>query len=318
MLTADKACDLYAGEMMTAHTLQDLIATESRAEAFPAALAMVDHLKETYGSSVRAVVFYGSCLRLGTDENLMLDFYVLVDRMAEAISNPVSAALGTVLPPNVYYHECDFEDRVVRAKVAVMTLGGFARGTDGSTLASALWARFAQPAAIVYAKDETARTTVQRALARAVKTLLAKTAPLMSGPYSIRALWVTAFQATYRAELRPEPPAKAEELVSLQEARFVQVGEAAAREIGLDANATAGPDARAVWGWRIRRWWGRTLNVLRLIKAAFTFSGGLDYAVWKIERHSGVKIELTERDRAHPVLTGLRLLFRVKRDGGLN
>lgn len=315
---ADKACDLCAGKSMTEHTLQDLIAIESRAEAFAAAQAMVAHLKKTYGDGVRAVVFYGSCLRLGTDENLMLDFYVLVDRMSEAVSNPVSAALGTVLPPNVYYHECAFKDRMVRAKVAVMTLGGFARGTDGSTLASALWARFAQPAAIVYAKDETARTTVERALARAVKTLLAKTAPLMDGPHTTRDLWVKAFQATYRAELRPEPPSKAEELVSLQEARFAQVGEAAARELGLNLDNTTGPDTRAVWAWRIRRWWGRTLNALRLIKAAFTFSGGLDYAVWKIERHSGVKIELTDRDRAHPVLTGLRLLFRVKRDGGLN
>lgn len=303
---------------MTAHTLQTLISEESQAEAFPAALAMVEHLKARYGDGVRAVVFYGSCLRLGTDEDLMLDFYVLVDRMAEAIGNPVSAALGTVLPPNVYYHECDFEDRVVRAKVAVMTLGGFARGTDGSTLASALWARFAQPAAIVYAKNDIARTTVERALARAVKTLLAKTAPLMSSPYTIRDLWVTAFQATYRAELRPEPPSKAEELVSLQEARFLRVGEAAALELSLDLDVTHGPRSRAVWVWRARRWWGRTLNVLRLIKAAFTFSGGLDYAVWKIGRHSGVKIELTERDRAHPVLTGLRLLFRVKREGGIN
>lgn len=303
---------------MTDQTLQDLIAEESRAEAFPAAMAMVEHLKGTYGSSVRTVVFYGSCLRLGTDEDLMLDFYVLVDRMSDAIGNPISAAFGTVLPPNVYYHECEFEERVVRAKVAVMTLGGFARGTDGSTFASALWARFAQPAAIVYAKDDTARTTVERALARAVKTLFTKAAPLIGIPYTIRDLWVSAFQATYRAELRPEPPSKAEELVSLQEARFIDVGEAAVRELGLDLDQSTGPDTNAVWGWRLRRWWGRTLNLLRLIKAAFTFRGGLDYAVWKIERHSGVKIELTDRDRAHPILTGLRLLFRVKREGGLN
>lgn len=303
---------------MTDQTLQDLISQESRTEMFPSAMAMVEHLKGTYGPSVQAVVFYGSCLRLGTDEDLMLDFYVLIDSMSNAISNPVSAALGTLLPPNVYYHECDFEDRIVRAKVAVMTLGGFVRGTDGSTFASALWARFAQPAAIVYAKDETARTAVERALARAVKTLLSKTAPLMGGPFTIHHLWVQAFQSTYRAELRPEPPSKAEELVNQQDARFLRIGEAAAAELGLDLDADKGLDRRAVWSWRVRRWWGRTLNVLRLMKAAFTFRGGLDYAVWKIERHSGVKIELTERDRAHPVITGARLLFKVKREGGLN
>ncbi|MGB1876906.1 MAG: hypothetical protein ACPHGY_08320 [Rhodospirillaceae bacterium] len=298
--------------------LMSLIQSESQVAAFPAAEAMIDHLKNTYGASVRAVVFYGSCLRLGTDENLMLDFYVLVDNLSDAIKNPVSAAFGALLSPNVYYHECDFDGRVVRAKVAVMTLGGFARGTAETTFASALWARFAQPAAIVYANNDAARTTVEHALSRAVATLLKKTAPLMAGPYTIEDLWITAFQATYRAELRPEPPSKAEELVNAQRDRFIRVGAAAIETLGLGQTVEAKPDTGAVWAWRARRWWGRFLNVLRLIKAAFTFRSGLDYAAWKIERHTGVAVELTERDRAHPVLTGLRLLFRIKRQGGLN
>ncbi|NKB44131.1 MAG: hypothetical protein GKS03_07590 [Alphaproteobacteria bacterium] len=294
------------------------IQSESQAAAFPAAEAMVEHLKDTYGPGVRAIVFYGSCLRLGTDENLMLDFYVLVDGLGDALQNPISAAFGALLPPNVYYHECDFDGRVVRAKVAVMTLGAFARGTAETAFASALWARFAQPAAIVYANDKVARTTGEHALARAVTTLLSKTAPLMTGPYTVEDLWIKAFQATYRAELRPESDSKAEELVHAQRDRFIGVGEAALQALALDPSVDATPDQSAIWAWRGRRWWGRLLNLLRLIKAAFTFRGGLDYAAWKIERHSGVKIELTERDRAHPVLTGLRLLLRVKRQGGLN
>lgn len=303
---------------MVAQTLEHLIAEESAAPAFPAAETMVEHLRTTYGSSVRAVVFYGSCLRLGTDENLMLDFYVLVDDLVAALNSPISATFGALLPPNVYYHECEFEGRTVRAKVAVMTLGAFTRGTAATTFASALWARFAQPAAIVYAKDDVVRTSVTRARTRAVETLLAKTRPLVRGPCTIRELWVRAFQATYRAELRPEKDSKAEELVAMQEERFTKVGNAAMETLNINLQSDQDVDGHAVWAWRFRRWWGRLLNLLRLIKAAFTFSGGLDYAAWKIERHSGVKIELTDRDRAHPILTGIRLLFRVKREGGLN
>jgi hypothetical protein len=303
---------------MVKPSLEDMITVETSTAAFPAAAAMVEHLRDSYGSGVRAVVFYGSCLRLGTDEDLMLDFYVLVERLGDAVHNPISAAFGLLLPPNAYYHECDFDGRTVRAKVAVMTLGAFARGTAETTFASALWARFAQPAAIVYSDNAIARTTVERALSRAVKTLLRKTAPLMTGPCEIEDLWVTAFQTTYRAELRPEPDSKANDLIAAQRDRFVRIGTAALEELGLDLATSSTPDPRAVWGWRLRRWWGRLLNILRLIKAAFTFRGGLDYAVWKIERHSGVKIELTEQDRAHPVFTGLRLLFRIKQQGGLN
>ena len=298
--------------------LEHLIAQESRKPPFPAADAMVEHLKTSYGASVRAIVFYGSCLRLGTDEDLMLDFYVLVDDLQDALGNSISAVFGHLLPPNVYYHECPFDTRTVRAKVAVMTLGGFTRGTADTTFASALWARFAQPASIAYAKDDVARASVEKALARSVKTLLSKTLPLMNRPFSIRDLWIKAFQSTYRAELRPEKESKAEELVALQEERFAAVGAAASQALNLELKAHVAAKPGAAWEWRFRRWWGRLLNALRLIKAAFTFRGGLDYAVWKIERHSGVKIELTDRDRRHPILTGIRLLFRVKKEDGLN
>lgn len=303
---------------MVTQTLEQLIAEESAATAFPAAAAMVEHLRATYGTGTRAVVFYGSSLRLGTDDNLMLDFYVLVDKLTAALGNPISAAFGAILPPNVYYHECEFEGRTVRAKVAVMTLDAFTRGTAETTLAPALWARFAQPAAIVYAKDGLAQATVTRARERAVRTLLEKTRPLIVGPCTIRDLWVRAFQETYSTELRPEKNTKAEDLVAMQEERFTKIGYAAMDSLRIELGLENALNYRAIWAWHFRRWWGRLLNVLRLIKAAFTFSGGLNYAAWKIERHSGIRIELTGRDRAHPILTGIRLFFRIKRKGGLN
>jgi hypothetical protein len=36
--------------------------------------------------------------------------------------------------------------------------------------------------------------------------------------------------------------------------------------------------------------------------------------VWKLERHRGEKIELTDRERAYPLWTGLRLLFSQSQD----
>jgi hypothetical protein len=68
-------------------------------------------------------------------------------------------------------------------------------------------------------------------------------------------------------------------------------------------------------GWILRRWQGKILSVLRLMKGAFTFQGGMDYLLWKIERHSGVKIQLTPAQRRHPILTGLRIFWRLYRQG---
>lgn len=293
--------------------LEQLIAEESRNELFPSAAAMVDHLKSEYGSTVRGMVFYGSCLRLGTDHDLMLDFYVLVDSLFDALEHPVSAAFGTLVPPNVYYHEIRFEDRTVRAKVAVMTLGAFVRATDRSTFASAIWARFSQPAAIVYASDNVAEDALERALARAVKTMVGATLPLLKGPFTTRDLWVTALRATYGAELRPESKSKADALVDADLERYDSIGMAALTELGIDPFSPRFPKPAARWVWRARGIWGRILNILRLIKAAFTFKGGLDYAVWKMNRHADEPIELSDADRARPLRTGLRLLFRSMR-----
>ncbi len=301
--------------------LTAIIAAEAGRDTFAAARAFAAELQRHYGAGVAGVLFYGSCLRQNTDAGLMLDFYVLVDRYAGTLGNPISAAFARLLPPNVYYHEMAFADRKLRAKVAVMAVGQFLRGVGPETFASSLWARFAQPALILHARNDDLRRRLVDGLASAVTTMLMRTKPLLGETFAARDLWVRGFSETYGAELRPETQAKSAELVDAELPRYIAVTVAVlgpADAGGLyRQTATAGERNIAERAWRRRRIQGKTLNVLRLIKAAFTFQGGLDYAVWKIERHSGVKIELTERDRKRPLLTGARLLLGTIRRGGL-
>lgn len=300
--------------------LIDLIAEESRKPVFPAAHAFADELRRRYGGATAAVVFYGSCLRMQTDAGLILDFYVIVDRMGAALGNPVSAGFAHLLPPNVYYHEMPFEGRTLRAKVAVISMAQFLRGTGPDAFTSALWARFAQPAALLYARNAEIERRLVSALAEAVTTTAVRAAALFLEPFSARDLWIRAFKETYAAELRPESAGKSMELIERDLARYEAV--TAALFTANEENLYAPPGdertcQRALSVWRLRRMAGKTLNAARLIKASFTFRGGLDYAVAKIERHSGVKIELTEKERQRPLLTGLRLFFQVRKRGGL-
>lgn len=301
--------------------LTSIIETEADSPAFPAADAFCDELKRKYGPSTAAVLFYGSCLRQKTDVGLMLDFYVLVDSYARALNNRTSAAFARMLPPNVYYLEMPSEDRIVRAKVAVISVNQFLHGTSPETFASSLWARFAQPTAILYARNTEVRRRVIGALADAVSTMMLRALPLMDETFSERDLWVRAFALTYGAELRPERDSKAAELVDADLLRYTAVTDAVLGPHDADGafHQTFTPEQsmRERRHWRLRRIQGKTLNALRLIKAAFTFSGGLDYAVWKIERHSGVKIDLTDAERRRPLLTGLKLFFRTLRQGGV-
>lgn len=299
--------------------LRTLIARESAHPTFPAARAFAEHLAAAYGPATAAVLFYGSCLRQATDEGLMLDFYVLVDRMTAAIANPVSALAGAALPPNVYYRELDYEGRTLRAKVAVMSVARFLHDTGPDCFIASVWARFSQATLILYARSALVRERMIDALTQAVETMAGATLPLLPETFTARELWTTALRATYGAELRPESAGKAAELVGADAARYEDVTRALLGPSvdGRFRNPRNDTRSRAQTMWRLRSALGKALNVLRLIKAAFTFQGGLDYAVWKIERHSGVKMTLSDAERRRPVLTGLKLLPRLLKRGGL-
>jgi hypothetical protein len=302
--------------------LTGIIADEAGRDTFPAAKAFAAHLADHYGPATTAsVIFYGSCLRQNTDAGLLLDFYVLVDSYSKALRHMLSAAGAGLLPPNVYYHEMSFEGRTLRAKVAVISVGQFLRGLGPETFASSLWARFAQPVVILQVRNDELRRCLVDGLASAVTTMIMRAKPLMVGTFTARDLWVRAFKETYAAELRPERESKSAELVSMDLARYVELTTAvlgATDASGLYCDvASAALRQLAKLAWRLRRVQGKTLNALRLIKAAFTFQGSLDYAVWKIERHSGVKVELTAADRKRPLLTGARLFLQTIKRGGL-
>ena len=81
---------------------------------------------------------------------------------------------------------------------------------------------------------------------------------------------------------------------------------------------SAGERRSAARRWARRRWLGEPLNILRLLKAAFTFDGAMDYVAWKIERHSGVRIEVSPWQRRFPLLAAPKLYWQLRKRGVLS
>jgi hypothetical protein len=65
-------------------------------------------------------------------------------------------------------------------------------------------------------------------------------------------------------------------------------------------SAAACRRARAVWGLRVAH--AKVRFLLRLLRNGLIFEGGVDYVLWKIERHSGVEIDRTWRQKRHRLL----------------
>jgi hypothetical protein len=227
----------------------------------------------------------------------------------------------------VFYIEVPFEDRVVRAKYAVLSLKDFRAGTS-RWFHSYIWGRFAQPVGLIYACNAKISDYVQSALAQAVLSFVERVLPRVPNPFTARDLWQQGWTLSYRAELRAERPQK---LIGLYEAAplyYEHLTRAALSRLSfpIDTQKENGtyrytvsiPDQLrrgSQLEWAIRFWQGKLLSVLRLLKGLMTFRGGVDYILWKIERHSGVKVEVPLRLKRYPLLATCVVLWKLYRRG---
>jgi len=276
--------------------------------ANPAVAEQARRLGEEAGAL--AVLFYGSNLRTGSLEGV-LDYYVLL---------PGAPEKG--LWPRISYREWDEGGATLRAKIATMTLAKFASAAAGETIDTTIWARFVQPSALAWARDEAARAAAAEAVAAAARTAARLAAAL--GPDKGRAedFWRTLFRATYRAELRVEQRGREDSILDANREHFAGLLPLALGSAGVPYavdGAVLAPRLDSAGRRRILRWWqrrrrvGKLYNAVRLVRAAGTFHGAARYAAWKIERHTGVAVELTPWRERHPLLAAPGVLWRVWR-----
>ena len=303
--------------------LEHVIESHLTARAPEAVVALGEILRRRFGAHAQAVLFYGSCRRANDDTNGIVDLYVLVDAYPAAYGRFLPALANRMLAPNVYYLETPFAGRTARAKYAVVALDQFECGTT-RWFHPYLWGRFAQPCGLLFAADETVRGRVARAMGAAVATFAARTLPRLPAEFDAETLWTRGLLLTFAAELRSERPARIRALYADAATELQALTHALAREHHWEIAAagryrnpsTRGERWSSACAWAVRRVQGKVLSVLRLLKASFTFDGGLSYLAWKIERHSGVKIEITRFMRRFPRLGAMGALWRMWRLGG--
>lgn len=295
---------------------------DARAEA--AIDALVGALRARHGDALRSLLFYGSCLRSGDLHDGLVDLYAIVDTYRHAGMGIVSALGNRMLAPNVYYLETDSSFGKLRCKYAVFSDAELERGVSPACVESYLWGRLCQPVAIAWAADESALTTARNALQRAVATFLEETLPLSEEKGYISDIWAKGLALSYCTELRSEPPERTAHIVE-QSAAWMNAATAAVAP-GLRWPLRAGGEfyacvipqdarRRCARRWARRRMQGKLLSVLRLLKALFTFDGGLDYIAWKLERHTGMPVEIPARVRRFPLVFVWGFMWKLRREG---
>ncbi len=292
---------------------------------------LINDILEEYGDAVRTVVFYGSCLQKGDIFDGLVDLYIIVDSYRNAFGAGLEAMAARLIPPNVYYIESACNGKRIRSKYAVISMWHLRRAVSMKWFHSYFWARFCQPSALVYTADKKVADELAETCANSVMTMLTRIIPCNNTEFTTTDLWKKGLNLTYSAELRPERPERVEKLVDLESEWFEAVTEPAmnalpfkvvrlnkTRPVRWKALVNRGTRFFCRLAWRARRIQGKCLSIVRLAKAAFTFKGGVDYIVWKIERHSGVTVEVSPFLRRHPILAMVTLSLRIFKSGSVH
>lgn len=307
---------------LAANLLAQSIGAEMATPVAPEVTAFVEQLIKP--AHPLGVLFYGSGLRGGIQDDTLLDFYVILKRQSDW-PRPWAARLGNaLLPPNVEYHEIVVQGRLLRAKVALLSLAQFQKLTGVATYDTTVWARFSQPVRLVWSAGHKAEQALQRCVMRAVVTAAYWAAAFGPERAEPEVFWNALYARTYQTELRVEKAGRGAGIVATYSERFKRlllpcwhIAGIVVAQNGQNLIPLITPHRREALekAWVLRKRLGRPLNILRLMKAAFTFSGGARYAAWKIERHSGIKVPLTAFAEKHPLIAGPPLLWKLWRKG---
>lgn len=285
---------------------------------------LVDSVRQQLGDSVQALVLYGSTRRNDNPRDGLVDLLAVVSGYRAAHGANAGALFNRLLPPNVYYLETGTDETRLRCKYIVISHADFERRMRGG-LDGYFWSRFTQPCRLLWCAEQAHAETVAQARAEAAMRFAANASGLIDQPLPTIQFWQNAIRASYGCELRPEPLGAAQTLVErdpefwqgLSDLVLPQLPGVRVESGQVHCAPSRGIRLRARLGWKLRRLWSRTLNVLRLFKAAGTFANGIDYLSWKLERHSGIRIEPTERMRRYPRLAAWGMLLRLIRSGAL-
>lgn len=277
-------------------------------------------LQEKFRPNILAIILYGSWLRGKRDT--LPDFYVILDTYS-CLPSRWERLGNRVLKPNVYNLLLHEEEKTCVAKYATITLEHFVSGITND-FHPYLWARFSQPTKVIFSKSSAISSSISHAFTKASERMLSETIPMVASESSLNTLWETSLALTYKTELRSENSQKSRELVGHYAKYLEKKTDLIGPRYGLSKTERGTWVCHSSWPkrftavvkWKLRNYVGTLLSVMRLVKAAFTFNEPLEYILWKVERHTGIKKEASLRQKRHPLIFAWGLLWEIYREGG--
>lgn len=299
----------------------------------PTAGLLAEHLASLFGPSARAILHYGSRAQgRAARADSAFDFFIVVDsyRHAYRALAPrlgagrawLATALAWVLPPNAVclrergpFGECE-------AKCVILSTRHFRRECSARAGDHFLRGRVAQQVLVVWSRDSGSAAEVLGSVRVVRDGSFEWLRVFLPARFDLALYCRTLLAVCLAHEIRPEAKNHAEALYAAQRDALLRIyGPVLARlaDRGLLTRdgerflqrLPAGPIARL----RVRTYfrWSRLRTTLRLLKHPFLYDGWLEYLLQKIDRSTGEKIKLTDRERRWPLIFLWPRVFRYLR-----
>jgi len=280
------------------------------------------------GSSLQAIVLYGSCLSEKTRSSTsMSDYYLVVEDYDAFFRRRMDRILSRFLPPNIYFLEMTDSSGVKTAcKYCVISSSDLERETGASAGDFYHLGRFSKRIAILWAKEQAAIDHVIACCASAIKTLEPHALSSISDRFDIKDFGHALLALSYLGEIRLEDTSsKIRALYDAHESFYDQLFSVLLSDWADEPNSPieslgvsgkfqrlSNPDV-SLTKKLIKK--SRMRAKARWPKYMLTVNNWVDYLLSKLERTYGIKLELTPMERRFVLILGWRHYFRLKREG---
>lgn len=276
------------------------------------------------GRGVQAILLYGSVLWNATrDKTSQPDFIVVVDNLSAWYRRLRDRVWAAVLPPAVHCLRAEgasgVREGAALAKVSVVSATQLASETSNTAKDLHLAGRLSKRVALVWSRDPQARARIVDAKRAALTTVARLTISRFDGAISLDDFLAAMLGLSYESEVRIVEPGKIAALLDVECDHYRALGRALLPALGatpVDAAASVfqlppgAADARAELQRCLRR--SRRRAYLRWPKYLVTYDGWLDYLLQKLAR-TGTPVALTERQRRHPLIFAIPVLYQMMR-----
>ncbi len=291
--------------------------------------AYVDAIVKRYADRVVGVFMYGSLLSdITATATSFPDFFVITDGYRNVFLKKRERLLAYPVPPHIYHLAIGAEKR---CKYNLVSFNRFDKECSNRATDIYILGRFGKRVSLVYSQNAEWQEKLVQCCLRAMTQVAKRTLYAITEPMDEIELTVACLNISYAGETRVEEAGqKVPKLFEAEKEFYLQVyppllARAAknASHVVLSTDGRYQPIDKGLGSYFRKsraRWFlfkSRVRGILRWPKFLLTVDDWVSILLAKIERTQGIKIELSEKERRHPLIYGWKYFFRLLRQGAI-